>query len=223
MGCESSVPNVIPQAKVLDTETIVKKSHRTRSSLVQMKQLSSLTENFKILRTLGSSELGTLFHAIEKHSQTECIIREFSKTFYDSTELLFHEVKILKDLDHPNILKVNEIVESPRRYYISMEYIKGGNLKSRILKTGNEEQVSKYMQDIFEALNYIHLQGIVHCDLSLNHILLSSPTDPCIPKILGFSFAQRIHAIRDFDVKLISYHYASPEMLEGNFDTKTDL
>jgi serine/threonine protein kinase len=79
------------------------------------------------------------------------------------------------------------------------------------------------MFEIFSAINYIHIQGVIHCDINTDHILLSTSTLSAIPILIGFSYSQYLNEIQEFDVKSISYHYASPEMLEGNYGTKTDI
>ena len=83
--------------------------------------------------------------------------------------------------------------------------------------------MSKYMADIFSALCYMHGQEIIHCNLHIGNILLSDPTDKAIPKIVGFTYSQKLTDIQEIDIFLLNHEYISPDILEGKFDEKTDV
>lgn len=223
MGCNESKPLPLlqprPRRQISEVFT-----PRTQLSINNFKthKVQSISALFTLVKTHGSTETGTLFEAIEKKTKYTRMIREISTSRGFVSDLLFQEVNILKLLDHPNILKVFEIIESPRRFYVVFELIDGGTLAENIKKNCDEEQVSRYMLDIFKAIHYIHLENIVHCDINSDHVLLLS-SQYKVPKLMGFSFSQKLNDIHDFDLKSISYHYASPEMLIGKYDSKTDL
>ena len=82
---------------------------------------------------------------------------------------------------------------------------------------------SKYMHDVLSAVYYLHIRGIVHCDLNPQNILFDTAGDEPTPKILGFTSAQNMTKKHQLDIKKISYIYTSPDILKNEYDEKTDM
>jgi calcium-dependent protein kinase len=89
-------------------------------------------------------------------------------------EMLKNEIEILKDLDHPNIVKMYEFLEDEKRYYIVTEICKGGELFDEILNRSkfDETDAACVMKQLLSAINYCHQKHIVHRDLKPENILL---------------------------------------------------
>ena len=136
---------------------------------------------------------------------------------------VFQEVNILRDLDHPNILKIFEAIETPHSYYIVLENISGGTLSDRFRKLGIEGILSKYVHEMFSALNYLHKKGIAHCNLAPEYIVLSSHSEEAVIKLIGFTSAQILSKKKKIDLRLLKYPSASPEIISGSFSDKSDV
>ena len=87
---------------------------------------------------------------------------------------LIDEIEILKNLQHPNIMKVYESFVDNHNYYIVSELCDQGHLLSKLEKLGKMDQiVVKFLMDqIFNAVAYLHSQNIMHGDLKLENVLL---------------------------------------------------
>jgi calcium-dependent protein kinase len=129
----------------------------------------------------------------------------------------------LRDLDHPNILKIYEAIETSRSYYIVLENISGGTLAEKFGKVRIEGVISRFIYEMFSGLNYLHKQGIVHCNLASEYIVLSDDKDEAIIKIIGFTNAQRLDQKREIDHRNLKVNFASPEVIKGNFSEKSDV
>jgi calcium-dependent protein kinase len=92
----------------------------------------------------------------------------------DEKKMLFNEINNLKDLDHPNILKMYEFFEDEKRYYIVTDICKGGELFDEIVARGkfSERDASMLMKHVLSCINYCHKNNIVHRDLKPENILL---------------------------------------------------
>ena len=89
---------------------------------------------------------------------------------------LVEEVSILKSLDHPNIVKVNEFYQNTKYFFIVTEYLTGGELFDRIMDCEyfNEENCAIIMKQLLSAVVYLHKNGFIHRDLKPQNLLINS-------------------------------------------------
>ena len=141
------------------------------------------------------------FHLTKKIDRKTADKPSFKK-YFDN------EISILKSLNHPNIVKLEEVKRSSNHYYIVMEYINGGGLSNclkkymeRHKKAFPEEIVQHLMRQIIEGLYYLHSRKIIHRDLKLDNIMINFDTEAdkenlnmmkARVKIIDFGFAIRL-------------------------------
>ena len=99
----------------------------------------------------------------------------------------------LKDLDHPNILKMYEFFEDEKRYYIVTDICKGGELFDEIVARGkfSEKDASLLMKQVLSCINYCHHNHIVHRDLKPENFLMSDKSDEAEVKMIDFGLSKR--------------------------------
>jgi len=90
-------------------------------------------------------------------------------------ERLQNEVQLMMRLDHPNIIKIYQVIESEEETLIVMEYAPGGELIDYILskKHLNESEARRFFRQIISAIDHCHMANVVHRDLKLENLLLS--------------------------------------------------
>ena len=225
MGCCGSAPEQVfvqKPSEVAVGSLVTAKPIRRMSLLTN--RIGSITEKYRIIGALGCDEIGTLFHAIEIQTDSMRTIREVSKHSIPKDINIFQEYNILRELDHPNIIKIFEAFETQKSFFIVLENISGGKLTDKYKKSGYEGAVASYVHELFSALNYLSTQHIVHCNLNQEFIVLSSEDDDAVLKIIGFTHAHKLQSsnsvIEDFQVR---YETASPEVLNGQVSDKSDL
>lgn len=227
MGCEKSLPvtqtysNTETQGKVQPSEPKV--FLRSATNRIVRSDLGLISDHFKVLKAIGTNRLGTMLYAQDIQTGTYRAIREVSKNLLRDNPKSYQEIEILKDFDHPNIIKAFQTIETSINYYNVFEYLNGLSLKEKVKRNGNEIALSKYVHEIIGGLNYMHLQKVVHCNLNPSNILFSEGAEESIPKIIGFNFAQRLDDMYPIDLKNLSYLYVSPEILKKKFNEKTDM
>lgn len=222
MGCCKSTPLPVPMTVEVPIRTLPKQRTMRKGKILTTK-LGAITEQYEVLRALGSGTIGTLFHARELKTGEIRTIREVNKSAHFHGVEVFQEVNILRDLDHPNILKIFEAIETPRSYYIILESISGGTLTNKFGKVRIEGVISKYVYDMFAGLNYLHKQGIVHCNLAPEYIVLSNESEEAVVKLIGFTSAQRTDEMKDIDPLNLKIACASPEVIKGSYSEKSDV
>ena len=91
---------------------------------------------------------------------------------------LIDEITILKKLDHPNIMKIYECFVDENNFYIISDFCDQGDLLGKLEKLGkmNEIVVKFLMEQIFNAVAYLHSKNVLHGDIKLENILLYTAT-----------------------------------------------
>ena len=91
-----------------------------------------------------------------------------------------NEIAILKDINHPNIVKLYDVKETSQFFYLVTEYCNGGDLSSCLEKYQDknnkpftEEIVQYLMKQIVSAIRYLHQKTILHRDIKLDNILVN--------------------------------------------------
>lgn len=111
------------------------------------------------------------------------------------------ELKIVKTLDHENVVKVYDVFDSDARARIVMEYVRGGTLTELLTQKVrlNENDARLLMRGILRGVQYLHANGIVHRDLSSNNILCPSLTCPKISDFGLSAFYKTQNRVADDD------------------------
>lgn len=223
MGCDKSLPIVPAKANPVSGETQSRRSGFKRATTRLISSYcGSITESFKIVRAVSTNISSTVLCAQDLQTGEFRAIREINKSVWRQNKRFFREVDILKDFDHPNIVKVFGTVETPINYYNIFEFLDGGDIRNLAKVNRNETLVCKLIRDTASALNYLHKQGFAHCNLSPSSILISDQLDP-IGKLTGFDFAQDLNEVEQPDYENMNLIYASPEFLNKDFQAKTDI
>ncbi|PAV75933.1 hypothetical protein WR25_19141 [Diploscapter pachys] len=129
-------------------------------------------------------------------------------------EWLFREVKIMKQLDHPNIVKLYQVMETDQTLYLVLEYASGGEVFDYLVAHGRmkEKEARAKFRQIVSAVQYLHSKNIIHRDLKAENLLLDSDMNI---KIADFGFSNQFSIGNKLDTFCGSPPYAAPELFQG--------
>lgn len=145
---------------------------------------------------------GEVFLAVNKQTGAKYAIKTVraqgkgSEAGFDALEQLRNEAEVLCTLEHPCIVKVQDIICRSRSIYLILELMSGGDLHSRIKKKSQlrESTAKYYFIQLLLAIEYCHKQGIVHRDLKPENILLSSTDDDAVLKVNATFLMEKKHS-----------------------------
>eukprot|EP00124_Ichthyophonus_hoferi_P002027 Ihof_evm11s124 gene=Ihof_evmTU11s124 len=178
---------------------------------------NNILGHYCIGRTLGEGTYGKvkLGHDLrtDKNVAIKFIKRESIKTEKHRTRIN-REIRALKLLDHPNIIKVYDIFETEQEIIIAMEFASGGELFDYIVahKQVKEREARKFFRQIVSAIDYCHASSIIHRDLKPENLLLDENKNI---KIIDFGFSNTYKPNSLLDTFCGSPFYAAPEMVGG--------
>ena len=155
-----------------------------------MKQVLKKVKDYELIKCLGSGTFGEVYLTENEKNHKQFATKVIPTSFLKRPELkkyIDSEIKIMKQLDHENTIKLHEFFQTNNNLYFIMEYINGGTLSDYLssykLKTGkpfSQKMIQHFVKQIVQGLIYIHSKNIIHRDLKLDNILLSFPSK--IPK-----------------------------------------
>ena len=127
------------------------------------------------------------------------------------------EISLLKIVRHKNIIKLYEVIETPQKIYLIMEYCEGGELFDYIVQKQNltERQSCKFFHEIIDALEYLHSLNIVHRDIKPENLLIDKINKKLSLKLIDFGISNTYSLQSLLITPCGTASYAPPEMHKG--------
>ncbi|XP_021704674.1 serine/threonine-protein kinase MARK1 isoform X19 [Aedes aegypti] len=171
---------------------------------------------YKLLKTIGKGNFAKVKLAKHVPTSKEVAIKIIDKTQLNASSLqkLYREVRIMKLLDHPNIVKLFQVIETEKTLYLVMEYASGGEVFDYLVLHGRmkEKEARAKFRQIVSAVQYCHQKRIIHRDLKAENLLLDSEMNI---KIADFGFSNQFTPGSKLDTFCGSPPYAAPELFQG--------
>ncbi|XP_047449959.1 MAP/microtubule affinity-regulating kinase 4 isoform X4 [Mugil cephalus] len=189
---------------------------RCRNSIAFCSDEQPRIGNYRLLKTIGKGNFAKVKLARHILTGREVAIKIIDKTQLNPTSLqkLFREVRIMKTLNHPNIVQLFEVIETEKTLYLIMEYASGGEVFDYLVAHGRmkEKEARAKFRQIVSAVHYCHQKNIVHRDLKAENLLLDADSNI---KIADFGFSNEFTAGSKLDTFCGSPPYAAPELFQG--------
>lgn len=194
-----------------------KKSLETFTTSTLLDTKSGNLDEYNMGKQIGQGAYATVKYAVHKQTNRKVAIKTYEKfRLLDPTrkKSVHREIKILEKLEHPNVVKLYEIIDAPKQLHLVLEYISGCSLHTYLKKRPNrrleELEVKKLFRQIILGVEYCHAQNVTHRDLKLENLLLD---DKHNIKIIDFGFSTCFSHDKKIRVFCGTPSYMAPEIV----------
>ena len=178
---------------------------------------SNSIDDYMVYSQIGRGAYATVKHGVSKLNGKRIAIKIYEKRRLISTQIrncVKREMHVMNLLDHPNIVKLYDILETPKELSLIMEFVKGRSLfsyiKSKRGKRIEERECIKIFKGILEAIIYCHNQNVIHRDLKMENIILDENLNV---KIIDFGFSTWFKPMQKLRIFCGTPSYMAPEII----------
>ena len=181
------------------------------------------------IKLLGQGSFGTVYLVKNKKLNNNFAMKIIEKSSNDEEkeDEIKNEINILRKLDHPNILKINDFFSTKKEYFLITEFCPEGELFYEIKNFApfDEALAGWYMKQILSAVNYCHKSKIIHRDLKPENILIYQRNKKGFNSIKIIDFGTAILFNKKDKNLAGSIYYLAPEIISKNrkYTEKCDI
>jgi len=174
-------------------------------------------KRYKILSLIGDGTYGLVYLATNVETCEKVAIKSMKRRYHSWDEVTdLREVKSLKKLNHPNVVKLKEVIRENSRLYFIFEYVRGdllGLMREKPNDNFPEFWIRSVIQQVLQGLSFMHKLGFFHRDLKPENILATTSSADVIVKIADFGLAREIRSAPPFTDYVSTRWYRAPEVL----------
>ncbi|KAF8107599.1 hypothetical protein N665_0119s0063 [Sinapis alba] len=181
-------------------------------------------DRYKLIKEVGDGTFGTVWRGINKQTGEVVAIKKMKKKYFSWDECInLREVKSLRRMNHPNIVKLKEVIREHDILYFVFEYMECNlyQLMKDRQKLFAEADIRNWCFQVFQGLSYMHQRGYFHRDLKPENLLVSKD----IIKIADFGLAREVNSSPPFTEYVSTRWYRAPEVLLQSYvyTSKVDM
>lgn len=185
---------------------------------------------YEILTEIGHGGMSVVYLAMDKRLNKQWAIKEIKKKGSEKNDeivvnSLMAEAEMMKNLDHPSLPRIVDIIDNGITIYVIMDYIEGESLDKILNREGPqpEEKVIEWAKQICDTLSYLHSQKppIIYRDMKPANVMLKPEGNI---KIIDFGIAREYKELKLKDTTVMGTKgYAPPEQYSGQTDQRSDI
>jgi serine/threonine protein kinase len=185
-------------------------------------------KRYQIIEEIGRGGMGRVYKAVDKELNKVVALKMIKPELSDTAAMVQRfkkELVLAREVTHKNVCRIYDLGEVRGIRFISMQYIKGQDLKGFIKQSGKltTEKAIDITRQICVALQAAHDEGVIHRDLKPQNIMLDSKGNAYV---MDFGIARSLEAeeVTKAGIIIGTPHYMSPEQAEGKeADARSDI
>ena len=176
-----------------------------------------VAERYRIIALLGRGGMGEVYRATDLTLGQQVALKflpESTVTDPDTLARFYNEVRIARQVSHPNVCRVYDIGEADGHPYISMEYVDGENLGTLLRRIGRlpHDTAIEMARKLCAGIAAAHGKGVLHRDLKPANIMIDSSGQVLV---MDFGLAGIASQIQGAEIRHGTPAYMAPEQLSG--------
>ena len=205
-----------------------------------LKSNTTMPKKYLKIKEIGKGTFSKLYLVQNKSNFKTYCCKEILKSKIADILKFKSEINTLSKMEHPNLIRFYEVFEDDRNISIIMDKCNGPNIIQAILEkiqkgeTFGEKEAAVIFKQLVSVLSYCHSQGICHRDLKPENILYFNKNPDSPIKVIDFGLSKIFGEIKPLmrgnkieknilSARLGTAYYMSPEVLQGNYDSKCDV
>lgn len=194
--------------------------------------IGQIVSNYRLISQIGEGGMGSVYLAEHIYlSNRKVAIKALHKQMLSNEEVRLrfrNEAATLSQIEHENIVRIFDYIESQEGYFLIMEFVDGLTLEDYINNVSgplNNERAIHVMKMMLKGFGFAHKMGIVHRDVKPSNIIVSN--DLSVIKILDFGVAKLLgdnSNMTKHGTQMGTVYYMSPEQVKGqHVDQRSDI
>uniref|UniRef100_A0A7S3NRC8 non-specific serine/threonine protein kinase n=1 Tax=Euplotes crassus TaxID=5936 RepID=A0A7S3NRC8_EUPCR len=181
---------------------------------------------------IGEGGFGCVYRAKEKETGALRAIKKIPTEKIINHQSIINETTALKNLDHPNIIKLYETYQDSDGIYLVQEFCEGGELFDYIAERDHlsEKEAADIFKQMMQAIIYCHKNRICHRDLKPDNFMFSSKEEGSTVKLIDFGLSRSFYKFQRtgegkclrMQTKVGTAHYMAPEILSQDYSYACD-
>ncbi len=185
--------------------------------------------DYKIIREVGKGGMGCVYESLDSNNNKVALKMMSAKAAAhpDYREMFDHEVRSLRNLSHPSIVKIvgEPFSDAGGNLFLPMEFVEGKTISQIVQANGafNEQEALSIFIKLLDAFSYIHNRSCIHRDVKPSNIMIRPDGSICV---IDFGIAKDSKTSTGKTIGRVvgTDGYMSPEQANGfNIDTRTDI
>ncbi|CAN6486973.1 unnamed protein product [Victoria cruziana] len=181
-------------------------------------------DKYTLIKEVGDGTFGTVWRAIHRPTGEIVAVKKMKRKYYSWDECMnLREVKSLRKMNHPNIVKLKEVIRENAILYFVFEYMECNlyQFMQDRAKLFSETEVRNWCFQVFQALAYMHQHGYFHRDLKPENLLVTKDKI----KIADFGLAREVLSQPPYTEYVSTRWYRAPEVLLQSpaYDSAVDM
>jgi len=221
-------------------EQLLQEVYRRKINIHERVTKELVTSKYKFGKLLGQGASASVFECVHIASGKSVAVKVIKRDDeMNDDDSMSTELEILRTVRHRYLLNCIELYESPHCIWVVMELIRGGELLDTLIETGtyDETDAARAMKQVLLAIRYLHSQGVVHRDLKLQNLLMSTKDkNTADTKVADFGLSailpkhefepadkDAMKAFNKLSDRWGTPHYFAPEMIGKAYGPQVDL
>ena len=179
------------------------------------KKKKSIITDYLLIKTLGKGASCRVVQGLDKREDEKIAIKIMTKEKSICKTLYNHEVNMLRQIKHSNIIKLINNQEDDSNFYIMTKLYEGGELFDRIVSNKykiTEKLASKLVGKMLEAIKFLHERNIVHRDLKPENFVFDTKDENANIILIDFGCAKKVKDEEEYRDLVGTVYYLAPEL-----------